>query len=345
MALSDLDVKQAYNANGSTVDFAITPTLLVSDSAEVVVYTRDESTVPATEELQVEGALQDYTLTGAVPPGTPFDNNVRFNSAPASGLKVVIKRVMPLTQTLALSLGSALNQTSLELALDRLVAMIQQLDEELSRCAKLAVTEQVALEPTLPEPVSGFIIGWNAAGTDLEAYDPDDLTTSISGLAAHIADEVDAHDASAISNVPSGNLAATTVQAALDELQANIDILSPVTPETQMTLANNQAAADVTGLVFLEASYRAVAIDYTIERRTATQGYRQMGTVYLSYEALAAAWSIEDVVAAGSSGLDTGVTFTVTAGGQLQYATDNMAGGTYVGKMRHVVRQRFAKET
>lgn len=40
---------------------------------------------------------------------------------------------------------------------------------------------------------------------------------------AHIADTSDAHDASAISSVPSGNLAATDVQGALDELQSDID--------------------------------------------------------------------------------------------------------------------------
>jgi hypothetical protein len=39
----------------------------------------------------------------------------------------------------------------------------------------------------------------------------------------HIADAVDAHDASAISNIPAGNLAATEVQAALNELQSDID--------------------------------------------------------------------------------------------------------------------------
>jgi hypothetical protein len=42
-------------------------------------------------------------------------------------------------------------------------------------------------------------------------------------LAAHIAQASDAHDASAISNVPAGNLAATDVQGALDELQADAD--------------------------------------------------------------------------------------------------------------------------
>jgi hypothetical protein len=39
----------------------------------------------------------------------------------------------------------------------------------------------------------------------------------------HIADATDAHDASAISNVPAGNLAATDVQAALNELQSDVD--------------------------------------------------------------------------------------------------------------------------
>lgn len=39
----------------------------------------------------------------------------------------------------------------------------------------------------------------------------------------HIADATDAHDASAISNIPTGNLAATDVQNALNELQTDVD--------------------------------------------------------------------------------------------------------------------------
>jgi len=42
-------------------------------------------------------------------------------------------------------------------------------------------------------------------------------------LSDHISDASDAHDASAISNSPSGNLAATDVQAALNELQSDVD--------------------------------------------------------------------------------------------------------------------------
>jgi hypothetical protein len=51
-------------------------------------------------------------------------------------------------------------------------------------------------------------------------YSTSSLNTAISD---HIADTSDAHDASAISNAPSGNLAATNVQGALDELQSDVD--------------------------------------------------------------------------------------------------------------------------
>ncbi len=42
-------------------------------------------------------------------------------------------------------------------------------------------------------------------------------------LSAHVTDTVGAHAASAISNIPSGNLAATDVQGALNELQSSVD--------------------------------------------------------------------------------------------------------------------------
>ena len=48
-------------------------------------------------------------------------------------------------------------------------------------------------------------------------------STNASDLSDHLADTVDAHDASSISNVPSGNLSATDQQGVNDELQSDID--------------------------------------------------------------------------------------------------------------------------
>lgn len=54
-----------------------------------------------------------------------------------------------------------------------------------------------------------------------------------SDLADHISDSTDAHDASAVSNSPSGNLAATNVQAALNELQGDADALDTAVSAAQ----------------------------------------------------------------------------------------------------------------
>jgi hypothetical protein len=61
------------------------------------------------------------------------------------------------------------------------------------------------------------------SGATSSVQDQLDDKADASALTDHINDAADAHDASAISNVPAGNLAATDVQAALNELQSDVD--------------------------------------------------------------------------------------------------------------------------
>ncbi len=75
-----------------------------------------------------------------------------------------------------------------------------------------------------------------------------DSKASSSSVTDHLNDTADAHDASAISSVAAGNLAATTVQAALDELQTDIDTRAPsnsptlTTPTTDIITLDGQAS-------------------------------------------------------------------------------------------------------
>ena len=62
------------------------------------------------------------------------------------------------------------------------------------------------------------------------AQDQIDAKAAASDLTDHLNDTTDAHDASAISNTPSGNLAATDVQGAVDELQGDIDTVNAALP-------------------------------------------------------------------------------------------------------------------
>lgn len=65
-------------------------------------------------------------------------------------------------------------------------------------------------------------IATNAASI---ATNASNISTNATNLTNHLTDTVDAHDASAISVVPAGNLASTEVQAALQELQGDIDAI------------------------------------------------------------------------------------------------------------------------
>lgn len=176
MAISDTDTRALYSCNGVTTNFAIPFSIQVNDSAETIVYKRLIST--GAETLQVEGALQDYTLTGASPPTTPFDTTVVFNSAPSSLYQVLVIRVTPKTQILDMADSQATPLTSIELALDRLVAMIQELGEQAFRSPRYPLTSNEE-QPILPEPVAGTLIGFNDDGDNLDIYTMDDLATAL----------------------------------------------------------------------------------------------------------------------------------------------------------------------
>jgi hypothetical protein len=75
----------------------------------------------------------------------------------------------------------------------------------------------------------------------------DDVLTVFGRLGNVVADAGD-YTASQVTNVPSGNLAATDVQAALDELQSDIDILATSSSVTAHTAAST-GVHGVTGVV------------------------------------------------------------------------------------------------
>lgn len=86
-----------------------------------------------------------------------------------------------------------------------------------------------AINRALTVDGSGELTSSNVTSTELSQLSgvtgpiQTQLNNNASAIADHIADITDAHDASAISNIPSGNLAATDVQSALNELQSDID--------------------------------------------------------------------------------------------------------------------------
>ncbi len=71
--------------------------------------------------------------------------------------------------------------------------------------------------------IAGAQITGNVTVSSSITIDGRDISADGALLDSHIADTSDAHDASAISSIPAGNLAASNVQDALDELQSDVD--------------------------------------------------------------------------------------------------------------------------
>jgi len=115
--------------------------------------------------------------------------------------------------------------------------------------------------------------------------------------------------------------------------------LGSITGLTSFTIVNNQAAAaDVTGLLFNGTSVKIAIIDYRIRRNTTGGGATervQGGSMVALYKPTAGTWSLTP---GPQSGDDAGVTFSITAGGQVQYISDNQTGTADESILKYTVR-------
>jgi len=129
--------------------------------------------------------------------------------------------------------------------------------------------------------------------------------------------------------------AVTSWSQAVSSQLLNTTATGDIGPTTSVTIANNQATPlNVNNLVINSALYRAGFVEYFVQRTTSGTEISEAGTIYLLYNDLAGTWSITQV---GDQVNVTGVSFTVTAGGQVQYTSSNITGQTS-GKMRYRLR-------
>jgi len=110
--------------------------------------------------------------------------------------------------------------------------------------------------------------------------------------------------------------------------------------ETSFSIANNQSSAqDITGLLFNPSTFRGAKIEYTVYRVTSTaaSAVAQIGEIKIVYNTQAGQWFLYDVYA----GQNAGVEFSITATGQIQYTSSDIAGSSYVGTMKFDIVKTF----
>lgn len=100
--------------------------------------------------------------------------------------------------------------------------------------------------------------------------------------------------------------------------------------EQSLVIANAQVVSlDITGLVFDKTVCKAAYVFMNVRRKTDSGGVFAVGRLLVIYRDDTASWDLVPEL----SGDAHGVVFNVTAAGQVQYQSDNMAGAGYTGKM------------
>jgi len=130
MTVSSTTTRNSYSGNGSTTTFAYG--FKIFADADLTVILRASTGVETVQSLTTH-----YSVTNA---GNANGGNVVFGTAPASGVTVVIRRNMAITQATDYVANDPFPAATHEDALDRLTFISQQMQEEVDRGIKLSRT-------------------------------------------------------------------------------------------------------------------------------------------------------------------------------------------------------------
>lgn len=119
-----------------------------------------------------------------------------------------------------------------------------------------------------------------------------------------------------------------------------VSLLDPLGSEKDFTILNNQSTPQlITGLT-VDSSYVSQAVvEYLIQRVTTGGGAVELlesGVFHLVYKPTSLSWSIVPIGTAGPS--SSGITFSITASGQMKYTSTNIAGTSSISKMYYRMR-------
>lgn len=162
MAVSNTTVKALYTANGALTTFAIPFAFISGDSlAEVKVYFVDPTT--GVKTIQSSG----YTLTPIPDPGPPITDpsNVVFDVAPLASVKVLVERTLTLEQPVSFLTTGNFDRKSVEKGLDRLLFLIQQLDDRLDHTLQFNILDDSTLSGLMPPVEADSVIVSNGDGS------------------------------------------------------------------------------------------------------------------------------------------------------------------------------------
>lgn len=280
MTVSSAQNKVSYAGDGSTTVFSVP--FLFQTNADITAILRDGQ---GAETTWVEST--DYTLTGA---GNPSGGTLTATTAPGSGEKLTIKRVVPLTQGTDYPEGGQFPAQAHEDALDRGTMADQQLQEQIDRTVKLKATSALS-NIDFPEPGADKGFKWNAGGTALQltAGDPDAVNPATQAAADAAASSESAAASSESAAASSESAAAASATAASSsESAAAASATAAASSESAAASSETNAAASETDA---EAAAGAVAYKWLFDS-SVSMGDPGTGDVRLNNATLSAVTQI-----------------------------------------------------
>lgn len=196
-------------------------------------------------EVWQDDALQagGYTVSGA---GVSTGGVALFVVPPAAGSRITLRRRLTIARTTDYQSDGLIRAKTLNDELDYQVAALQQVAEDVDRAVRRAPTALAVVDLTLPAPVAGKAIGWNAAGTGL-TNDPADFA---------------------------GTVAAVTAQAGVATTQTGIATAAAATAGGHAVNAGTQA-----GIATTQAGNAAASAAAALASEAAAQAYAEAADV------------------------------------------------------------------
>ena len=216
MTISTTTIKNSFSGNGSTSAF--TYTFKISANSEMQVIIRSSAGAETIKSLGTH-----YNVSGA---GNSGGGTVTFTSGniPASGETVLLRRVTAQTQTMDLIDNDPMSADTIETAHDKSIALIQELQEQLSRSIKVSRTATITT-PEITDDASaraGKLLGLDSTGNALDA------TIDGSGVAVSATNAANSATAAANSATAAASsaTAAQTAQAAAEAARILLMMIS-----------------------------------------------------------------------------------------------------------------------
>ena len=157
MTVATITNRVLYNGDDSTVAFPFTFPITQESDLEVTLRDSDGTETVLTLTTHYAVSASPWTSGGTVTTVATY----------ATGQKILIRRVMTLTQATDYVENDPFPAETHEAALDKLTMITQQLDEENDRAIKLPSSSAYS-DISVPDPESEKVLRWNTAGTDLE---------------------------------------------------------------------------------------------------------------------------------------------------------------------------------